>query len=194
MIKSKPKVAIMIDQVLRDILYSFETIAESDDLEKTETQNPLQFRESHNFESTEAYIEFLNEYCVEIFGNCGPMEDDRDAMKEFNKLLQDERFQITLVGRERGKARSATLFFLSKMVCHADRIHFIECPEDLIHYDVLIAADPYYTEFYFQHYVQDYGFELFKRRQPFNLNGSCTAEFTKVAEILPLLENIAILR
>lgn len=121
------EIFISIDGVIRNLIQKFdyhykdaylssEFINENDFnydvIEPIQNDNLLN---SYKFQSVEEFEFFLFiEYPIEIFGHAGLSYSN--AMTELNKFVYDNQMHnITLIGmNEAGKAKPATLFFLSK--------------------------------------------------------------------------------
>ena len=132
------EVYVSIDGVLRNFLQKFthhyedhylDSEAENEDFEY-KIRPPIQndFLLSHfSFQSTDEFNYFLfNEFVLEIFGYAGISYST--AFTNMNSVMFDNRdVNFTFVGLdEHGKARSATLFFLSKNGFTGKNIRFIE--------------------------------------------------------------------
>jgi len=132
------EIFITIDGVLRNTLQKFDTqyreyYLESDPEDKEETfvydvtgQSTFDtILDFYKFQSKEEYMKFLYfEFPVEIFGHATlsyPL-----AATDFNKLFYDyPDINFTIIGlNEKGKAKPATLFFLSKVGIICDNIRF----------------------------------------------------------------------
>lgn len=87
----------------------------------------------------EAYFnEFMLTNVLEIFGHA--KEREANIIHYLNEQQKaDNEFIITLFSTVKGKAKAATLFFLSKYGCEIDNIKFIKNNEDLIGFDKIIT-------------------------------------------------------
>lgn len=130
-------VFVSIDGVLRNTLQKFDYHYKdyylnsetdgSDNFEYgvTEPINNEKLLQSYRFQSEEELLNFTYiEFPVEIFGHAG-LSYNR-AMTEFNELIYNNSgHSFTLVGlSELGKAKPATLFFLSKNGCLSNNVKF----------------------------------------------------------------------
>lgn len=143
------KIAISIDEVLRDtltqFLYTYEkyyVIETGLNIEDITSQNLTQFV---NFKSVDDMNKFLyDEASLEVFGHADQKHDN--LMTKFNMFLMDikdeEEHEIEIVSREIHRSIPSTLFFLSKLSCRIENIRFIQNHEDYWKgVDVLITAD-----------------------------------------------------
>jgi hypothetical protein len=143
------KIGITLDEVLRDFIYQFaytyEKYIDKIDIKK----NPVDTFDLINhfkFNSIDELNKFLYiEASLEIFGHADQLHDN--IMKDFNQFLGDikdeEEHEVEIVSREVKKSIPATLFFLSKLACEADKIRFVKNHIDKWdNVDVLITANP----------------------------------------------------
>lgn len=136
------KVYISIDGVLRNFLQKFEYHYNdyyiNSDFSEEETfeykvNNPIyndNILKYFNFQSKEELDNFLYvDYPIEIFGHCGLSY--HNVITELNKLIYEHKnIEFTLIGLdEYGKAKPATLFFLSKNGVLVNNIKFITTDE-----------------------------------------------------------------
>ena len=131
------KIAISIDEVLRDtltqFLYTYEkyyVIETGLNIEDITSQNLTQFV---NFKSVDDMNKFLyDEASLEVFGHADQKHDN--LMTKFNMFLMDikdeEEHEIEIVSREIHRSIPSTLFFLSKLSCRIENIRFIQNHED----------------------------------------------------------------
>jgi hypothetical protein len=133
------EVYISIDGVLRNTIQKFDYhYGESFIVSETENETDFEYGvtkpilnnnllNSYKFQSRDEYEFFLfMEYPIEIFGHAGMSYST--TFTDLNKLLYDNKeHNITLVGLdELGKAKPATLFFLSKNGYLGDNIKFVK--------------------------------------------------------------------
>jgi hypothetical protein len=132
------EIFISIDGVLRNTLQKFDyhykdyyLNTESDEEELFDygiKSNPVSIDNivsSYNFQSEEEFKKFLYfDFPIEIFGHAGLSYNH--AATELNTLLfENPDINVTLVGLyEKGKAKPATLFFLSKNGILCDNVKF----------------------------------------------------------------------
>jgi len=133
------EIYISIDGVLRNTIQKFD-YHYKDAYLNSEFENETNFEykinepiennnlaNSYAFQSIEEYEFFLFvEYPIEIFGHAGLSYST--TFTELNKLIYDnQKYNFTLVGlNEMGKAKPATLFFLSKNGFLGNNIKFIK--------------------------------------------------------------------
>jgi hypothetical protein len=133
---------ISIDGVLRNIIQKFDyhykdAYLSSDFVNETDFEYGItppihndNLFNSYKFQSLEEFEFFLFvEYPIEIFGHAGLSYSN--TFTELNKLIHENpEHQFTLVGlNEFGKAKPATLFFLSKNGFLGNNIRFIKSNE-----------------------------------------------------------------
>jgi hypothetical protein len=130
------EIYISIDGVIRNLIQKFDyhykdsyMESESEDTFEYGITNPIQndnLLNSYKFQSKEELEYFLFiEYPIEIFGHAGLSYNT--VISDLNKLIYENReHNITLIGLdELGKAKPATLFFLSKNAIMCNNIKFI---------------------------------------------------------------------
>ena len=178
------EIYISIDGVIRNTIqkfdYHYNDAFLADDVQFEEGNNfeygitePIQnnnLLDSYNFQSKEEFENFLFiEYPIEIFGHAGLSYST--TFTDLHKIIFDNpNHNFTLVGLdELGKARPATLFFLSKNGFLGNSIKFIKsddindmwskcdmwitdnkniidsCPEDKIGYKFNTTYNQYFT-------------------------------------------------
>jgi hypothetical protein len=133
------EIFISIDGVLRNFIQKFDyhykdaffdSEFENDNNFEYKITEPVQnnnLLNSYNFQSIEEYEFFLFvEYPIEIFGHAGLSYPN--VFTELNKIIYDNpEHNFTIVGlNEVGKAKPATLFFLSKNGFLGSNIKFIK--------------------------------------------------------------------
>lgn len=132
------EIYVSIDGVLRNTLqkfdYHYRDYFLNTETESEETfgyavkDNPTSIKNilnTYNFHSEEEFKKFLYfDFPIEIFGHAGLSYNQ--AATEFNTMIFDNpKITFTLVGlSEKGKAKPATLFFLSKNGVICDNVKF----------------------------------------------------------------------
>ena len=153
------EIFISIDGVLRNTLQKFDyhykdyyLNTESDEKETFDygiKSNPVSIDNivsSYNFQSEEEFKKFLYfDFPIEIFGHAGLSYNH--AATELNTLIfENPDINVTLVGLyEKGKAKPATLFFLSKYGCQLETIKFYSTiTENWVweNSDIIITSNP----------------------------------------------------
>ncbi|PCI28669.1 hypothetical protein COB55_03585 [Candidatus Wolfebacteria bacterium] len=139
-------IGISIDGIIRD------NITQIAKIYREETGNkpnlPLKdynLIEMFPFDSMDQLNEFLYITCpLETAGHA--KEINLSSMNDVNILCDKSRKQnckIKIISKELGKSKSATLFFLSKIVCQVDEIIFVTSEEDKWnHCDILLDVNP----------------------------------------------------
>ena len=138
------EVYVSINGVLRNLIQKFDyhynyNFLETDPVpvDSPQEESPFEYQikfpiqndkllESFIFQSKEEYEYFLFiEFALEIFGYAGLSYPN--VVSDLNKLMSDKKdIKFTLVGLDEfGKARAATLFFLSKNTFYGNNIKFI---------------------------------------------------------------------
>jgi len=138
------EVYVSINGVLRNLIQKFDyhynyNFLETDPVpvDSPQEESPFEYQikfpiqndkllESFIFQSKEEYEYFLFiEFALEIFGYAGLSYPN--AVSDLNKLMSDKKdINFTLIGLDEfGKARAATLFFLSKNTFYGNNIKFI---------------------------------------------------------------------
>lgn len=162
------KIAIDVNGVLRDTVGKFTRVYESyliennleigeNNLKTTgdtddfvyEFSGPitsLTLTEFFKFKDEEEYLKFLyEEFPMQIFGHAGSSEmNSFNILNDFYNEFRDSK-NIMILSEEVGKAKPATLFFLSKFGCLIEQIKFYsKSTKDSIWDDinVLITANP----------------------------------------------------
>lgn len=131
------KIFISIDGVLRNTLQKFDYHYRDYYLNtETETEETFEYgvsdsvynenlMDSYKFQSEEEFLKFLYfDFPVEIFGHAGLSHNQSST--ELNTLIfENPEITFTLVGlSEKGKAKPASLFFLSKNGIMCDNVTF----------------------------------------------------------------------
>jgi hypothetical protein len=152
------RVAIEIDGVLRDTYAKIEHLYQKffiDELELVDEDFQYEIKQPYNtddyrnhfiFKTEEEYVSFIyEEFAMQIFGHApsttmSTFYDLKDLMYNLK-----ENFEIILISEQVGKTKPATLFFISKFSCEADKIIFYNRKTiDKIwdEFDILVAASP----------------------------------------------------
>lgn len=162
------RIAIDVNGVLRDTIGKFTRVYESylieNNLEIGENNliesgdtdefvyeilgpvTSLTLTDFFKFKDEEEYLKFLyEEFPMQIFGHAGSSETNTfNLLNDFyldNRELND----IIIISEEAGKAKPATLFFLSKFGCLIEKIRFYsKSTKDSIwnDFDVLLTSNP----------------------------------------------------
>lgn len=111
--------------------------------------DPIYLTKHFEFENKEAFLSFLySQMAFEIFAKTSLAY--KNAMKDLELIqyrAENNGFDLTLLSMERDNSKPATLFFLSREKCKANKIHFVDTYEDIWEdYDVIITADTYIAE------------------------------------------------
>lgn len=135
------EIFISIDGVLRNLVQKFryhynDAYLESENEDETfeygitEPIHNDNLMESFKFQSKDQFEYFLYiEYPLEIYGHSGLSQEH--AISSLNKIISENKeHNFTLIGLDEfGKAKPATLFFLSKNGFMGDNIKFIKSEE-----------------------------------------------------------------
>ena len=140
-------IGITIDHVLRDILSSIQyrymqVFSDSGSIKLPITNE--NFFEFFKFPDKEAYDKFINEdYCLEIFGFSDlPEKKTILALNVLYYNLKKHGHDLIIIAFNDGRAKPATLHFLSTMICPADTICFLKNKSDVWGIcDVVITAE-----------------------------------------------------
>jgi hypothetical protein len=132
------EIFVSIDGVLRNTIQKFDYHYKDYFLNTESTENetfeykvktkPLSFQkiiDSYSFQSVDEFNKFLYfDFPIEIFGHAGLSYNQ--AATDLNKLIVERpNSRFTLVGlNEKGKAKSASLFFISKNGIMMDQVIF----------------------------------------------------------------------
>ena len=152
------RLAIDIEGVLRDTFLKIEQTYQKffiDELElvdddfKYEIKTPYDTPNYENhfiFKNEEEYFSFLyEEFTMQIFGHAPSSEMSTfHVLSEIYKKYKDK-VDFTLISKQIGKTKPATLFFISKFGCEIDKIIFYnKLTEEKIwdEFDVLLTANP----------------------------------------------------
>jgi hypothetical protein len=134
------EIYISINGVLRNLIQKFNyhyndayimaSNIDDDDIFEYGVTEPIQndnLLESYKFQSKQQFEYFLYiEYVLEIFGHAGLSQEN--VISTLNKLIaENKEHNFTLIGLDEfGKAKPATLFFLSKNGFMGDNIKFVK--------------------------------------------------------------------
>lgn len=142
------KIGITLNEVLRDftgqLSYVYSKYIEEHDIEK----NPVtdwDLIKSFEFKDTHALNTFIyTEAAMEIFAHADQLHNNVvTKLNLFISNMNDEEHEVHLISREGDKARSATLFFLSKLGFTGDNLKFVlDTSKKWDDMDVLITANP----------------------------------------------------
>ncbi len=98
---------------------------------------------SNLFKSKEELNNFIDENIIELFGM--NQEVYKDCIRDFNVLssfLREQNIEPIIISKEFGRSKPSTLYFLSKHVCEADTIKFINNNNDYMNNcDYLITTN-----------------------------------------------------
>lgn len=140
---------ISLNEVLRDfigqLIYTYDKYINKIDL-STKDITDFNLLTHFYFENIDKLNSFMYvESPLEIFGHADQLE--KGLINKLNIFLGDIEFEgdhtVTLVSREVSKSIPATLFFLSKTGCEANKLQFINKYEDeWSGADILITANP----------------------------------------------------
>jgi hypothetical protein len=152
------KLAIDIDGVLRDTFLKIEQTYQKffiDELELVDDEFSYEIKTPYDtpnyenhfmFKNEEEYFSFLyEEFTMQIFGHAPSSEMSTfHVLSEIYKKYKD-RVDFSLISKQIGKTKPATLFFISKFGCEIDKIIFYnKLTESKIwdEFDVLLTANP----------------------------------------------------
>lgn len=98
------------------------------------------------FQSDEEFYSFMyEEFPMQIFGHAGSSENNTFNLLNDFYIEQRDQNDIIIISEEAGKAKPATLFFLSKFGCLIEKIRFYsKSTKDSIwdDIDILLTANP----------------------------------------------------
>lgn len=151
------KIGIEINGVLRDIVTKMEQVYQKyliDEMDENseftyEIDSPItsfEFGKHFKFRDENEYYSFLyEEFVMQLFGHAPSVENstfyDYDAIYQKHK----EKFRFILFSEDIGKAKPATLFFLSKFACQCDKVFFINKFNEndfLDEVDIIVTTSP----------------------------------------------------
>lgn len=153
------RIAIDLNNVLRDTLKKIEQVYERWLIESSQTEpegdfkyeifssvTSLNLRKHLSFKDDDELYNFLYEdFTMEIFGHAGSVE--MTTMNDLNDfyLNMREKHEILIVSDEISKSKPATLFFISKFGCLVETIKFYsEQTKNSMwnSVDILLTANP----------------------------------------------------
>ena len=108
--------------------------------------NSLDIPKQFKFKNEEEQFSFMYEdFAMEIFGHAGSSETF--TFNDLNNLYIDlrDKHEIVIISDEIGKSKPATLFFLSKFGCLAEKIIFYNdfTKEEILNsFDYLVTSNP----------------------------------------------------
>lgn len=206
------RIAIDVNGVLRDTIGKFTRVYESyliennleigenNLIESGETDEfvyellgpvtSLTLTDFFKFKDEEEYLQFLyEEFPMQIFGHAGSSEIN--TFNLLNDFYIDERDQndIMIISEEVGKAKPATLFFLSKFGCLIEKIRFYsKSTKDSIwnDIDVLLTSNP--------QLLLDYpsNKKIIKYETEYNKNITSRYSIKSLSELKLIIKQIAI--
>lgn len=162
------RIAIDVNGVLRDTIGKFTRVYESylieNNLEIGENNliisgdtdefvyeilgpvTSLTLTDFFKFKDEEEYLKFMyEEFPMQIFGHAGSSENNTFNLLNDFYLDYREQNDIIIISEESGKAKPATLFFLSKFGCLIEKIRFYsKSTKDSIwnDFDILLTSNP----------------------------------------------------
>lgn len=143
------KIGISLNEVVRDYLGQFHYVYEKYKGEvdfEYEDITSFDLLDSYKFEDKAELNQFLYRHCsLEVFGHADQTEPNIFVkLNNFIMDMEDEgEHEVYIVSREHNTSIPSTLFFLSKMLCKARNIRFVENYEDKWNdVDALITANP----------------------------------------------------
>lgn len=143
------KIGISLNEVVRGYLEQFHYVYKKYkgdvdfEVEDVDSFDLLKF---YDFADKSELNHFLYKHCsLEVFGHADQLE--KSIFVKLNNFIMDiedeEEHEIYIVSREYNASIPSTLFFLSKMLCKARNIKFVQEYEDKWDgMDVLITANP----------------------------------------------------
>lgn len=205
------RIAIDVNGVLRDTIGKFTRVYESyliennleigenNLIESGETDefvyeilgpvSSLTLTDFFKFKNEEEYLKFLyEEFPMQIFGHAGSSENNTfNWLNDFYLEMRDKN-DIMIISEEAGKAKPATLFFLSKFGCLIEKIRFYsKSTKDLIwdDFDILLTSNP--------NLLLNYptGKTLIKFETDYNKQVDCPLTIRSLEDFLPLITNIS---
>jgi len=144
------KIGITLNEVLRDFVgqlaYTYTKYVDPNFTIKEDEVTSSNLIEHFPFDDMDKFNSFVyDEAALEIFGMADQLHDN--LISQFNIFLMDiadeEEHEIILISREAVKSIPSTYFFLSKVLCKATNIKFVQNYEDMWNdVDVLVTATP----------------------------------------------------
>jgi hypothetical protein len=151
------RIGIEINGVLRDIATKMEQVYQKyliDEMDEYsdfiyEIDSPItsfDFGKHFKFKDEEEYYSFLyEEFVMQLFGHAPSTENS--TFYDYDEIYQKhkENHRFILFSNDIGKAKPATLFFISKFACQCDKIVFVTKfneHEFLDEVDVIVTTSP----------------------------------------------------
>jgi hypothetical protein len=204
------RITIDVNGVLRDTIGKFTRVYESYLIENNleigennlvvtaETDNfvyeitgpvtSLTLTDFFKFKNEEEYLKFIyEEFPMQIFGHAGSSENNTFNLLNDFYIEQRDQNDIIIISEEVGKAKPATLFFLSKFGCLIEKIRFYsKSTKDSIwdDIDILLTANPDLLLNY------PTGKTLIKFETDYNKQVDCPLTIKSLEDFLPLITNI----
>lgn len=191
------RIGIEINGVLRDIASKMEQVYQKyliDEMEEEpefvyEMDLPVtsfEFGKHFKFKDDDEFYSFLyEEFVMQLFGHAPSTENSTfyDYDEIYQKYKQEHRF--ILFSDDIGKAKPATLFFISKFACQCDKIIFINKfneNEFLSDVDMIVTTNPILLS-------SDTGKIMVKYEMPYNKDIETELTISNFKELDIILEN-----
>jgi hypothetical protein len=191
------RIGIEINGVLRDIVTKMEQVYQKyliDEMEEKpefvyEMDLPVtsfEFGKHFKFKDDDEFYSFLyEEFVMQLFGHAPSTENSTfyDYDEIYQKYKQEHRF--ILFSDDIGKAKPATLFFISKFACQCDKIIFINKfneNEFLSDVDMIVTTNPTLLS-------SDTGKIMVKYEMPYNKDVETELTISNFKELDIILEN-----
>lgn len=192
------KIGIEINGVLRDIVTKMEQVYQKyliDEMDENssfvyEMDLPVtsfDFSKHFKFRNDDEYYSFLyEEFVMQLFGHAPSTENS--TFYDYDEIYQKhkENHRFILFSNDIGKAKPATLFFISKFACQCDKIVFVTKfneHEFLDEVDMIVTTSPILLS-------ENYNKIMVKYEMPYNKDIDTELTISNFKELDIILENI----
>jgi len=192
------KIGIEINGVLRDIVTKMEQVYQKyliDEMDEDSTfvyemdlpVTSFDFSKHFKFRNDDEYYSFLyEEFVMQLFGHAPSTENS--TFYDYDEIYQKhkENHRFILFSNDIGKAKPATLFFISKFACQCDKIVFVTKfneHEFLDEVDMIVTTSPILLS-------ENYNKIMVKYEMPYNKDIDTELTISNFKELDIILENI----
>ena len=192
------KIGIEINGVLREIVTKMEQVYQKyliDEMDEDSTfvyemdlpVTSFDFSKHFKFRNDDEYYSFLyEEFVMQLFGHAPSTENS--TFYDYDEIYQKhkENHRFILFSNDIGKAKPATLFFISKFACQCDKIVFVTKfneHEFLDEVDMIVTTSPILLS-------ENYNKIMVKYEMPYNKDIDTELTISNFKELDIILENI----
>lgn len=178
------RISISLNEVIRDFLgqliHTYEKYKGGDIKLKESDITSFELNTFFKFESNHDLIKFMYfEAPLEIFGHADILPGLMNQLNFFLETMREAGHEVTFVSREVDKSVSATYFFLSKIACRIENVHFVkDSKNEWDGADLLVTANPDALK------TKPHGKISVKIKAPYNSKSTADYELDAILELI----------